>query len=57
MTAEFKVNRRKCLDMDISLRLYQMENMVARLVDGYICMNGLPVASRDRHRSLIKGSS
>ena len=27
MTAEFKEYMRKCLDMDTSLRLYQMENM------------------------------
>jgi hypothetical protein len=57
MTEEFKENLRRCLDMDIPLRLYQMENMVARSDDGFIRMNGPQVALRDRHRSFAKESS
>ena len=57
MTAEYKDNLRKCLDLDIPLRLYQMENMVARSEDGFIRMNGPPGAPRDRHRAFIKESS
>jgi hypothetical protein len=56
-TTEFKENLRNCLDMDIPLRIYQMEQMVERLDDGYIKMTSPPVASRDRHRTFVKESS
>ena len=58
MTSEFQENLRKCLDLDLPLRLYQMENMVDRSEDGYIIMDSSSVASsRDKQRTFVKESA